>query len=314
VLSDASFEGRSRLRTAVQLMALDLASYAQVVSGTPAEVRFPTEMIIGSWQGNAGTDEDPIPALISVALSTRSELGVGDTFVGFLGGAGTTFRIAALIDRFPGMGAASGFLVAPREAIAAAFPQRDHATTVAYIRGPDQVGAALREQLQAHRGEVRIVSRAERFAALHDAPLVTAVTSGFGGALAVALAYSVLAIAAGLTLALGARRPQLALLRILGLRPRQTMGLILLEQVPLVIVALVGGIGLGLAIAGLLSPGLGLGSFTGDPAAFELDMDPLAVVLLGVAPVVVITAAVLGGAWLIQRSDLARAARMGDAT
>ncbi len=82
----------------------------------------------------------------------------------------------------------------------------------------------------------------------------------------------------------------------------------------MVTVALLGGIGLGLGISGLLSPGLGLGSFTGDLRAFDLTMDPLAMLLLGVAPVVVVAAAVLGGAWLIGRSDLARATRMGDTT
>ncbi len=315
VLSEARFDGGSSLRTAVRLMALDVASYARVTGRTPAAIRFPSEMMMGSWQsGVAGSEEDPIPAVVSVALAARSGLGAGDTFQGSLGGVGATFRIAALIDRFPGMGTVSGFFIAPRDAVAVAFPLRDHATTVAYIRGPAELDDALREQLQAHLGEVRIVSRAERYAVLHDAPLVSAVTSGFGGALAIALVYSALAMAAGLTLALGARRPQLALLRTLGLKRRQMMGLILLEQAPMVIVALLGGIGLGLGISGLLSPGLGLGSFTGDLGAFDLTMDPLAILLLGVAPVVVVAAAVLGGAWLIGRSDLARATRMGDTT
>lgn len=316
VLSDARFDDGTFRRKAVQLLALDLPAYAQVVADTPMAISIPSELILGSWQGGTtGTDSQPVPAIVSRPLASRNGLRTGDAFELFLGGQGATARIAAISDRFPGVGTASDFVIAPREAIEAAFPGRLQATTVAFLRGPASAAPALRDRsAKAGAADARILSRAGRFAELHDAPLVAAVTNGFAGALAVALAYSALAMGAGLTLALGARRPQLALLRTLGLRRRQMMGLILLEHAPMVIVALLGGIGLGLAIATLLSPGLGLVSFTGGQSALDLAFDPLPMLLLGVAPVAVVAVAVLGGAWLVQRSDLARIARTGDTT
>jgi putative ABC transport system permease protein len=123
-----------------------------------------------------------------------------------------------------------------------------------------------------------------------------------------------LALACGLILALAARRRDMALLRTMGLRARQVMALVLLEHGPVLLVALTVGVALGIGLSWLVQPGLQLEVFTGPGVDVRLRLDPLHLLALGVVPVLIVATAVLAGAWLVQRGELAGAVRSAAAS
>ncbi len=155
-------------------------------------------------------------------------------------------------------------------------------------------------------------SRHESFAALHDAPLVLAVGSGFLVALAVAAAYAALAVVAIVALDAQRRARELGFLRTLGLTDRQLVGLTVVEHAPPVVLALGIGVALGLGVAWLLEPGLELAIFIDPAAPVVLSVDWPSIGAVVVAVVVVVAAAVGASSWAAHRLNPAEALRMGD--
>jgi putative ABC transport system permease protein len=183
--------------------------------------------------------------------------------------------------------------------------------TILYVRGPAAIGPALRAAFEDAPVEVR--SRQAELGALRGSPLVTAVGQGFAVALAAAAVYAALAIVAVITLDADRRARELAFLRTLGLTDRQAFELMFVEHGPPAVVALVVGIALGLGIAWLLEPGLGLGAFIGPSAPVRLTVEWAAVVTIALSVLVVVLAMVALSAWLARRLDAARALRIGEA-
>ncbi|GAA4236656.1 hypothetical protein GCM10022254_46860 [Actinomadura meridiana] len=109
--------------------------------------------------------------------------------------------------------------------------------------------------LASHRGlgEVR-ADRAALRTRLRDAPLGVglqgALVLGFGTALAFAAAAFVL----NAVVTAGERAHEFAVLRILGVHPRQVAGMLAVEQAYLVVLGLLGGTVLGLVVARLTVP------------------------------------------------------------
>jgi putative ABC transport system permease protein len=311
LVQPARFEGGSIRNNPVTLHALDAPSYNAVVAGTPADPGLPTAFVNRTWDPETtGRGQDRIPALVSADLVARSGVGQGGTFTISVSGGERAFSVAGIRERFPGLPLGQPFVVLPSAALRVAFPDASISNTRLYVRGAPEAIAPLREAATVYGSQLHIEAREEHRARLRDSPLMQAVSQGFVLALAVALGYAALALAAALTLSLAARRRQLALLRTLGLHGRHVAGLVLLEHTPMVLLALAGGVLLGLGIGVLITPDLGLQAFMGPTGDVRLHVDPLPVVLLGVAPIAVVMAAVLAATWLVQRADLARTVRM----
>jgi ABC-type lipoprotein release transport system permease subunit len=81
--------------------------------------------------------------------------------------------------------------------------------------------------------------------------------------------------------------------------------------VPLVLFGLAPGFLLGIAIANVVEPGLGLAVFIG-AAGLPLAVDWSALALVAVGMTLVVVVAIGFGAWLAGRNRLASALRMGD--
>src|SRR4029079_13182456 len=94
-----------------------------------------------------------------------------------------------------------------------------------------------------------VVSRHDRYAAMHDAPMVAAVGGGFALALIVAATYAAIAVVAVVVLHAQRRSREAAFLRTLGLSGRQVGLLTLVEQGLPLVLALVIGIRPGAALA-----------------------------------------------------------------
>ena len=127
----------------------------------------------------------------------------------------------------------------------------------------------------------------------------------------IAVAYAALAVILSLLWSGAARARETAHLRTLGIARRQITALTIIEHGPLVLIAVIAGLLLGVAVAWVVLPGLGLSSFTGadvDPA-LTVDIGQLAV-LTG-ALVVIVAIGVALAAWVQRRTDPAAAVREG---
>jgi putative ABC transport system permease protein len=161
-------------------------------------------------------------------------------------------------------------------------------------------------------GAARVVSRYERFAALHDAPLVSGVVGGFAIALLVAMAYAAVAVTSVVILHAPRRSRELAFLRTLGLSDRQALALLVVEQGLPVLLAMAIGLGLGVGLAWFLAPGLDLAAFSDPTTAVRLQADSGSLALVAGLVAAVVAAAVAVSTWLGRRLDVAQVLRIGE--
>jgi putative ABC transport system permease protein len=299
-----------RFSTLVQ--AIHAPSYEAVLAGTPVEQRLPAWFTEPSLGPDVGTAADPIPVILSTRLpSGLQSIPMGAVFEISLRGHDMTFRVQEFVESFPGIEAGEPFTLVPIEAVLAAAPADDLRSNVQFVRGPAAVAATLAEAA-GESETVTVLSRHDVYAALHDAPLVGAVTGGFAVALFVAGAYAAIAVVAVVVLHAQRRSREVAFLRTLGLTERQVAGLTVVEHGLPVLLSLVIGVGLGLGLAWLLAPGINLSAFSNPGAEILLQVDWVSVAGVGLAVVAVVAIAVASSSWLARRLDLGHALRIGE--
>ena len=118
-----------------------------------------------------------------------------------------------------------------------------------------------------------LVSRADVRAAQESDPLVRDTSTGFVLALLVSLAFAALVVAVAVVGDVDSRHGEIALLRALGTRPSQVLGVILVEQGTVVLAAVLGGLALGCLMGVIAVPGLGLDQFVQPGRVVEARID-----------------------------------------
>jgi putative ABC transport system permease protein len=297
-----------------RLIAMDTAEYTEVTTGTPIATTWPAAFTEEDLtERRPGTTANPIPAVVSRALasSTTTDFGVGDTFELGFAARFATFRVVELRDEYPTQDAGSAFIVVPRDRLRAALIDRSLPSTSLFVRAPDAAAEALRSAIGETQGAVRLEARSEQLDAVRARPLVEAVAVGFVVSLAVAVAYAALAVVVAMLLSGTARARETAHLRTMGIGRGGILGVTVVEHAPPVLVAMAAGLGLGVAVAWVVLPGLGLGAFTGSAADPILAIEIGQLVLLGVALAAIVAIGVLLAAWTQRRPDPARAVREG---
>ena len=222
-----------------------------------------------------------------------------------------TFRVVGRLDDFPGMARSGAFVVAPLASLVAGWTGNPISPTVYYVAGPPELGEGLRSAAAASSGTV-VVARHERYAAMRDAPLTAAVTSGFTVALLVAAAYAGLAIVAVVILHAQRRSREVGFLRTLGVTDRQVGLLTVVEHGLPLLLALVIGVGLGIGLAWLIEPGLDLAAFSSPDTTVILQVDWASIAVVAASVAAVVAIAVLVSSWLARRLEPARALRIGE--
>ncbi len=158
-------------------------------------------------------------------------------------------------------------------------------------------------------GELRILD--EELAAVAQDDLVDALTRAHTVCTALAVLLALLALVLELLLSAPARGRTAARLRTMGLGDRQTAALHLVQLLPMVLAAVVGGTALGLALPSLLGPALDLGEFTGGPGDPDLHADALLTLVLGGGCAALVLGAVVVETWLGRRRGLGALLRVG---
>jgi putative ABC transport system permease protein len=118
----------------------------------------------------------------------------------------------------------------------------------------------------------------------------------------------VLAVIGAMILSASRRTQDLAYLRTLGVTGAQSLGLTIVENAPAVLLAVLPGVALGIAIAIVLEPGLGLGTFVGS-GGVPLFVDWVALGLLVIGLILVVALAVGIGTWLARRARVVNVLR-----
>ncbi len=290
--------------------AVDLTAYMTVLSGAPIALPSPAAFTTAPVDPDAGTSERPIPVVISRRLPNGwPPLAPGETFELGVRGQTFTLTVAGVAEDLPGLQRGAPFVLAPFQSVAAGWHGPALRPTVLYVRGGDGIATDLRAAIDT---SAEVTSRHESLAAQRGAPLVGAIGRGFGIAVLAAGTYAALAIGAVVYLEGQRRARELAYLRTLGLTGGQSVSLTFVEHAPPTLLALAVGVVLGLGVAWLLEPGLGLGAFIGPAAPVRLHVDWTAVAAIAGIVLVAIIVMVAASAWLARRLEPSRALRIGD--
>ncbi len=249
----------------VDLLAVDLADYREVVAGSGAERDLPGSLLVA--------DGEAVPAIVSPS-GVVDGIRPGDRFQLTVAGKPTTFEAAAVEDAFPTLPVGGPFVVVDRLALAAHRPDAKFRTSTAFLRAPDEALGDIRRAMAVEVVGTSVAARTEVSAAIRTAPVVIAVTIGLLAAFAVAIAYAALALIAALALTGAARASESAHLRTLGLGRRQSIWLTIVEHGPTVVLAVILGIAFGLGIFVALRPGIGLGAIVGSTLDIPLSVGP----------------------------------------
>ncbi|MEU9023595.1 ABC transporter permease [Actinomadura sp. NPDC048394] len=238
-----------------------------------------------------------VPGVITAAAASRAKVGVGATLTLSTVDGDQPVKVIGVVDALPttapdtpGILVDLPTLVEKRLASGRAGPDSTRpGEWWASVRG-DRTGPAVKAA-GAHRewGEVT-GDRAALRSRLRDAPLGAALQGalvlGFGSA----LAFAVIAFVVNAAVTAGQRSREFAVLRALGVGPRQVAGMLAVEQAFLVVLGLAGGTALGLLVARLVVPHLVVGVQATEPyppAVLIVQWPLVAAMLAG-------TAAVLG--------------------
>jgi putative ABC transport system permease protein len=312
VVTDAALSTAPGRRATILLEGVDPVGYDAVLAGSPVARSLTTSF--GPWptDADAGTAKAPIPAILSNQLPTGAQdVAIGDVVSILMQGKLLQFQVVGRMADFPGVRPQGAFAIVPFPSIVAAFGDSPPRPSVVFARADANAAGAI-QSAAAGSADTVVVSRHKRFSALHDTPLVAAMSGGFLLAVGVAAAYAALAVVTVAALEAQRRSREIAFLRTLGLTDRQVSQLTVIEQGAPVIIALVAGVTLGLGLAWLVEPGLDLSAFSGTAVAvgLELDWPRIAAIALGI--VVVVAAAVAGSSWAARRLELGSALRIGE--
>ena len=233
------------------------------------------------------------------------------TFLLTVRGQPMTMEVVEVRESFAGVPPETAFVVASLEQLAAAYRNPPLLPSAVLLRGPESIEQDAAATFAQQSASVRFTSRHAVYRDLLEAPLVAAIGDGFRLTMLVSAGYTAIAVVAALTLSAARRRREEALLRTLGLSSGQSLWLTVVEHAPSVLLAVLPGLALGIGIAYLLAPGMGLSAFAGGGTlGLRVDWWVVGLVSLGLALVVAL--AIGAGTWAARRARAADALRFGD--
>ena len=225
---------------AVDVVALDVPGYAAVTAGTVIAPAYPPGFL--DTPPADGSPGRPVPIVVAQSVASDTGLRTGTAVRLSMGFHEVNAVVAGIGDLVPATSLGRGIL-APRDALRAAFPDRTLLPTQAFVRGGQAARAAIQTVLEPYRASLRLTSRADAERALHATPLVDTMSEALPLAQVVAALYAAVVVGAAVSQALAARSAELSLLRAIGLPGFRAVGIVVIELGSTVLVALVGGLG-----------------------------------------------------------------------
>jgi putative ABC transport system permease protein len=286
--------------TPVHVAVLDPVRYAAVLADTPAPP-FPARALARPGGSRTG----PVPVLTSPTVAALLHHSGDIMSVGI---RNVRVRVAGVISGTPAIAEPGPFIVFPRWA---AGPD-PLPPTMLFLAGPGLDQRALDKTVQQTAPAAVITLRSTVLAGLRSAPLPYAGYLAFAEGAAAAGGFSVLILL--LTLVFGARSRELTLARLstMGLSRRQARRLAVIETLPSVLAATVGGIACAWALAPLIGPELDLSVFTGYGLSEPVRADVGALAITAGSLVVLTLVTLAAQAAVAGRRGTGRALRVGE--
>lgn len=297
-------------RALVDVLAIDGPSYQAMTEGTPGDVALPPFMT-GAPEIGVGTEERPLPVIVSEHWPSDRDVSPGDVFVLDLGRLELVAVAAEARDHHPGLAGEGPFVVADLNALAS-ISEYPVTPTVAYLRAPRSDGSRLRATVRDQSPSARVVSRYQVLDQITGDPFVEWAGRGMAMVVVFASLFSIIAAVSSLALGTATRRRDLGYLRTIGLRARQAMAMTVIEQVPVVVLGTILGALGGVGIAMTLSPALDLDVFTGDLAPTPMIVDWIAITMIALALIAAMAVAVVIFVVVSRQDDLGQMLRVGD--
>lgn len=286
------------------LIALDVKAYERLVHGTPAAVQLPGSLL------------RPPPLAIGMPTVTSPGWPAPSTFtMPTEGGNPVRFLTISHAGQLPGVPQETPYALVALSVYEQAVVQASKFTVPAtrlYVRAPAAALGTIRRLVASAAPDATVATRAGAERALRASPLVSSALRGFLAAIVAAGLYAALAAILMVLVSARNRSRDLAYLRTLGASPRQVLSLAAVELGPPTVVAVVLGIGLGLAIPRLLAAGLQLAFFTGGSARPPLQLSWWMPAAVGGGLLVLVAALVLAVGIGVRRADLSRVLRFGE--
>jgi putative ABC transport system permease protein len=297
-------------RLAVQTVAIDSSAFLALTSNAPVDAEA-LAALTGDLRPEIGTEEEPIPILVSSTWSTIAPVRVGDVFRINLVRFRPFAEVVGIIDRFPDTDTDQPFVIMDLPAIRE-FSELPVVPTVAYLTAPEGSTAAIEESLTGQSPSSRLISRYEILQELEEDPFVASVTNGMTVVFMFAMVQAAVAAVSSLALGSADRRRDFGYLRTMGLLSRQSTLMTAIEQFPSVVVATVTGALVGVGTAVVLDPAIDFDTFSGDLVPTALEIDWVSIGLGALAIIGILTAAVVLFVALYRGESLGRALRVGD--
>ncbi|TDD80704.1 ABC transporter permease [Actinomadura rubrisoli] len=202
-----------------------------------------------------------VPGIITEETAARARVGVGATFTLGTADGDQPVTVAGIVPALPS--------TAPdRPGVLVDLPTLTERRLAAASAGPESTRpgewwASVRDSRTApaaramagHRAWGDVAGdRAATRTRLRDAPLGAALQGALVLGFGAALIFAVIAFVVNAAVSVRERAREFAVLRVLGVRPRQVAGMLAVEQAFLVALGLLGGLALGLVVARLVIP------------------------------------------------------------
>jgi FtsX-like permease family len=253
-----------------------------------------------SWQLSfAPVRAEPVPALAGPAFLAQAAAGVGDQLHATMFGIPVALDLIGAVDAFPPLDQSRPFLVVDglsldlaRLAAHASIAETDEWWLAVEPGSSAGVAAAVRLPPVA---AASVVDRSAVLADLTTDPLGLAVIGILGLGSAAALLFAAVGFLVSSTVSTTERLGEFALLKALGLSPRQLLAWLSMESLALLAVGLVAGTALGLLLAWLALPFATLTASGAPPVPAPVIIVPPDSVLptLGLAVVLVVATVLL---------------------
>jgi putative ABC transport system permease protein len=263
--------GEGSRAATVNVVAIDASPYRAMLNGSGL-----TDVGLDELADGA-THADVVPVVAVGRWPIRAAPVFGEQSMLTVESFDFMVGVVAVVDRFPGLTTGRATLLMDLDALGAATNDRVSQPTFVVLDGEDGQLSEIAEYA-ADRGALAVVtSRFDRLDAIAGDPLSTWTNRSLWAVTAISLIFVAVAAVSAAAIAAGTRRRDLALLRVLGLRPRESRPIAAIEHVPSVVSALaVGGVA-GIITGVLLEPVLGLSAFGDGTAAVDVKIDGVAI-------------------------------------
>jgi putative ABC transport system permease protein len=282
----------------VTVSAVDPASYAAVVAGTPFSP-FPAQLIGRAAPATPLPDGAVVPVLASP--SAAAVLGRAPVQLSTLGAVGPfTVRVAGILDSTPAVPAGGSYVIMALRTLpgpaGAPAPNALLVTgaAISHARLAAVADHVIPGNVTTYR--TQILAELDSSPLQHGAGLIITLT------IAAAAALGLLVVILGLALGSAERGMTLARLTVMG--HQRPAGLVIAEAMPAVLAAVAAGVACALALPVAIGSAIDLSVFTGTSTPIQFEPDALALGLPAAAIVVLALTALAVEARAVRRRDI----------